>query len=281
MKGTRRAKTLWVASMVAVAASACAAGESSDDEEIRAIAQAPAQADEAERAEEPMEPGAEQQEDAAAVESSVITGPADEALAHPGECEGRTTTFEIDHGELVVGVCCSSGAGCETQLTFAGSGDHLVVEGQALDEIQFSPRANWLIISTAASSTDGTALGVVAVDDLRALAGPVDQAPVGLGMDDLEQAVSWKLRADALHRFERLSARAGDEAARHCEEGFHLPTLIELAADATPYSQWLELTFDGWTDDERLMATSITDDGGRTVLYVDLTTECMERYDAR
>lgn len=189
-----------------------------------------------------------------------------------------TSVFDVDAADLVVSNCCDRGGACLTTLTFVDDESHLAMTGRNLETRDFSPDGRRVTVVAAATSGGAVpALAIADVEDLRRQAVPVDEAPPIIPADEGADLAAWQLEARALHKLEGLSARALDEARGDCEEGHHLPTLIELAEEGQPISSELDLYFERWLDDGDLLLSTGDDGPGGTAIVLEQPSQCMVR----
>lgn len=197
--------------------------------------------------------------------------------------EGTDKSFVVDEADLAVRSCCSINT-CVSQWSFDDGQSTLVVIGDPVEPVVISPDARSVVLPSQAWSGDGEAIAVVALDELEAMAQPIDESsPVVIDRQLVDQA-RWTLEAESLHRLQALSARAIEEGQTPCQTGVHLPTLFEQSDDADPLSEGVLVGAVRWASPSNLVADTIDpgrEDTSSTLMQLDLEGECMERFTAR
>lgn len=208
-----------------------------------------------------------------------ITPDATECDGEPCEiCEiGWSATHRPAETSMTVHSCCAQ-QGCFNEIRFSDDELALGLFGESFTNTAVSPDGERVAVFSSADTEGDEPVAVVDTDVLRQLAAPADEPLALVDRRELLDEASWALQPADLHRLEALSARAVEEAQQECDEGSHLPTLIELAEDAEPLSDRLQIEFERWLDSDRvLVATRSGDDESLTALVLDLETECMVR----
>ncbi len=197
-------------------------------------------------------------------------------------CElGTEDTFEFEEQSLSARSCCAGEDQCVMELYFGDDDSSVAIVDGAIGEAHFSSDARSVVVSSQARSTGDEEIFFVQLEQLRAMARPIDEGTPVVASGELRDEAPFRLSADAVHRLEALSARAVEEGERECDTGHHLPTLFELSEDAEPLSDSLEITFERWDDDDRLVMSTLADGAGQTTMTVDPESHCMQRVDAR
>ena len=184
----------------------------------------------------------------------------------------------IPRADMAIETQCH-GMRCENLITFDGQRE-LLLQGPAIAQHHLSPDGSTLAWpSTASNSLDESILFIPVADLADLAAQPGDDAPRP-GSSELAGLSTDHIEVDALHRVEPLSARALEEARQDCssEDAVHLPTFLELSADAEPYSEALQISFERWIDDDQWLFSTESDGDNWTSMNVDTTTDCMERF---
>ncbi len=199
-------------------------------------------------------------------------------------CEvGSESLFASEDADVVVHSCCDV-EGCVNQWFFDDGDSAVVTIGELPEPAYFSPDGRYVVVQdrsisgAEAQDSGDSAVMVAELEALRDRAHPVDETPTMLVSADLKELATWTLGAEEIHRLEALSARAIQEGEEHCDQGVHLPTLIELSQDAVPITDLLRLKALRWTRDGELLLETTGEEPGFTSVEVAVDTECMQRF---
>ena len=191
---------------------------------------------------------------------------------------GTRTAFQHDGAQIEIRSCCRDG-GCINLLQFHEHHKAVGVVGPRLEPKDLLADGSKLMVSPKATSQTGDqALFSVSMQTLRDRGTSVDEPLTLVGLDELQDESEFSISADAFHRLESLPARALEEGEEQCEQGHHLPTLLDIAESMSPRSSSLELQFERWVGKSHLLFSTQTDDNSKTRVHVDRHSECFRRF---